>query len=143
MQVEQPKLSMWSLKTEIQTCLGIAQELWGSLLKIHDHRAAVKAWELVLDGEGIREGELLDALKIWAKGADGTYPPRPGNLLEILKRERTARVHRAELDAWRHAGCPVIDSSGVVTRLELEVSSEPVERRALPLRLATVRRVVG
>ncbi len=131
----------WTLRSEIQGVLGISQELWGSLMKIGDPRSAVAAWELILKGEGLRDGELLEALRIWAKGSDGSYPPRPGNLLEIAKRERVARVHRRELDAWRAAGMPTIALDGTVTRLEIETGDAPTSRRGVPKSLPTVRKL--
>lgn len=79
----------------------------------------------MLDGEGIQEGELIGSLKIWAKGSEGRYPPRPANLLEIIKRERILAIRRAELKAWRDAGCPTIDAEGVIHFDEAE-NSKPV-----------------
>lgn len=83
----------------------------------------------MLEGEGICEGELLGALKIWAKSVDGKYPPRPANLLEILKRERVLRVRRAELQAWRAAGSPTIDADGTV---HFDAIDEPEKLGAAP-----------
>ncbi len=125
--------STWTLKTEIRLCLAMRLELWGKLSETRDPAAAVAAWEMILDGEGLTEGELLDALKRWAKGTNGTFPPRPSNLLEIIKSERIMRVRRAEMDAWRAAGCPTVDPDGTIHYNEIDAGGETKDRVIPPV----------
>jgi hypothetical protein len=94
---------------------------------------------MMLDGEGIGEGELLDALRRYAKGASGTYPPRPANLLDIVRQERLMRVRRKEMDGWRAAGCPTVDSDGTIHYNEID-TSEVTEVRMLPS-IPTIQRL--
>lgn len=121
-----------TLRSEVQALLGMSLVIWGNLAKHGDPEQAVSAWELLLRSQKLRPGELTEALEIWATGPSAAYPPRPGDLLSIIHRERIEAPHRREIAAWRAAGRPTFSRDRQLIFLDPVPDGPESDRLALP-----------
>lgn len=103
---------------EIIQVLAMSEAIWGRLAQADDPELTARAWQVVARPLNLQPGELTSAWRIYAESS--TFPPKPGELLEIVKHQRVVRAKAQKTEEWRRLGRPVEIEGRVEFMDELE-----------------------
>ncbi len=111
-------------QAEVTQTLAFLDAIYGNLMPKGDPQTVRDAWIYALERLNVESGELLAAARQWATDGESSYPPRPGQLGEIITKERARRQRRAVWEAWERSG-GLIETGGVLVNRDGEtVDSE-------------------
>jgi hypothetical protein len=91
-------------QAEVTQTLAFLDAIYGNLMPKGDPQTVRDAWIFALERLNVESGELLASARQWVAEGASEYPPRPGQLGEIITKERARRQRRAVWEEWERSG---------------------------------------
>jgi len=104
---------------EVTQTLAFLDVIYGNLMPKGDPEMVRNAWIFALERLNVESGELLASARQWVAEGESSYPPRPGQLGEIITKERARRERKAIWAEWERKG-GLIETNGVLVNRDGE-----------------------